>query len=64
MAVSGVAFFMVDGSLVGLFNNGPILAHQMPQASAVHHITVTPGLRQNRGDSSVSTRCCLQGSRS
>ena len=31
---------MVDGSLVGLFYDKPILALQMPQASAVHHITV------------------------
>jgi hypothetical protein len=33
---------MVDGSLVGLFYDTPTLAHQMPQASAVHHITVIP----------------------
>jgi hypothetical protein len=39
MATSVADFFMVDGSLVGCFNN-TTLAHQMPQASAVHHITV------------------------
>jgi hypothetical protein len=32
---------MVDGSL-DWFHNGPIMAHPMPQAGAVHHIT---GLR-------------------
>jgi hypothetical protein len=37
---------MVDGSLVGCFNN-TTLAHQMPQASAVHHITVIPGEENN-----------------
>jgi hypothetical protein len=31
---------MVDGSLDWLFTTTPILAHQMPLASAVHHITV------------------------
>ena len=41
MAVSVADFFMVDGSLVGLLNDKPTLAHQMPYASAVHHITVT-----------------------
>jgi hypothetical protein len=33
-----VIFVMVDGSSDGSYN-GPILAHQMPLAGAVHHIT-------------------------
>ena len=31
---------MVDGSSFGTQLNGTILAHQMPRAGAVHHITV------------------------
>jgi hypothetical protein len=34
-----IIFVMVDGSLDWLFTTTPILAHQMPLASAVHHIT-------------------------
>jgi hypothetical protein len=37
-----IIFVMVDGSLDWLFTTTPILAHQMPLASAVHHITVNP----------------------
>jgi len=42
MIVSVAHFVMVDGSLVGLFYDNTTLAHQMPHASAVHHITVIP----------------------
>jgi hypothetical protein len=41
-----IIFVMVDGSLDWLFTTTPILAHQMPQASAVHHITVN---RKSKG---------------
>jgi hypothetical protein len=56
MVVSGVGFLMVNGSLVGLFYDNTTLAHQMPQASAVHHITVTPQSIFHDGEKS---RCCL-----
>ena len=38
---------MVDGSLVGSLN-GTIMAHLMPLAGAVHHITVTVTVTQNK----------------
>jgi hypothetical protein len=38
---SAIIFDMVDGSSDGS-SNGPILAHQMPLAGAVHHITEIP----------------------
>jgi hypothetical protein len=41
-----IIFVMVDGSLDWLFTTTPILAHQMPLASAVHHITV---IRKSKG---------------
>jgi late competence protein required for DNA uptake (superfamily II DNA/RNA helicase) len=40
MVVPVADFVMVDGSLAWLFYDNNTLAHQMPQASAVHHITV------------------------
>jgi hypothetical protein len=41
MAAPVADFLIVDGSLVRCFD-GTTLAHQMPYASAVHHITVFP----------------------
>jgi hypothetical protein len=38
---------MVDGSSGGTQLNGTILAHQMPLADAVHHITVTHVINRN-----------------
>ena len=46
MHVSVADFVMVDGSRSGLFYDNTTLAHQMPIAGAVHHITETT-LTQN-----------------
>jgi hypothetical protein len=44
---------MVDGSSDGSLN-GPILAHQMPLAGAVHHITEITKIPKNVANGSLT----------